>query len=335
MRRVKAVALSRRNNEQFTRGLQAKSPEDWPKLLKHAWAIAAVLGDAQAREVVISTIAAAHDCACAVSTRALFNERNRVRDELLSALEKLIKPIERRKPIQRALDEIAQREFRDGNIDLEVMSRFFHGCADVVRLNQSADATRIFKAVGGPTEEIEELSAGQTPLTLKIINHYEAMHPVDRETVEAALRELIGGQSGRPTTLRVFAAMIDSLRLADSTELDERAGDLLTQYVAAAAEIWRGSGLDPTRSRHPDDPEYRSSFHHFVELILIDQFDPRTRLFDRADDQELKLAREVYARLPEDLRADTRVGPRYEWLISEHYLRRVLRPPEKNGVKTP
>lgn len=353
MRRVRALAQSRGNNEQFARWLKANSPEDWPKFLNCAWAIAferlaesETAGESAAgaivisrpSEIVISAVAAAHDCARAVSARAQANEQARVRDEFLSAIEEVIKPVERSKRIQRALDEVAQREFRDADVDLEAVSRFFDGCADVARKKSSLDAARrILNALAGRKHETDARSPEQAPLTLKIATHYEAIHPSDRAMVEAGLLESIGRQSEPLTALGVFAAMIHSLSLAEGRELNARAGDLLTQYVAAVAEIWDCSGLGWGRGTGPDNPKYRGPFHRFLELVLIDQFDPRSRLFDPPDEKELSPGREDYDRLPDDLRAETRLGPQYQWLISEDYIRKVRHADKKakNDGQTP
>jgi hypothetical protein len=70
----------------------------------------------------------------------------------------------------------------------------------------------------------------------------------------------------------------------------------------------------PSRVRNASKSKYRGPYHRFLELVLIDQLDPRSRLFDPFSEKEL---------------------PEYDWLISEHYLRTVKMPIEKNVLKTP
>src|ERR1700737_1165266 len=105
MRRVRVIPLARRNLDAYVKQLNNSEPQAWRKFLYRARAIVAEeLGKPDiAREVVIGAVAADPACAVAVSARALANERNRVREEVLSAISKISKPIERRVPIRREL----------------------------------------------------------------------------------------------------------------------------------------------------------------------------------------------------------------------------------------
>ena len=87
--------------------------------------------------------------------------------------------------------------------------------------------------------------------------------------------------------------------------------------------------------RNASKSKYRGPYHRFLELVLIDQLDPRSRLFDPLSEKELELAGKIHASLPKELREDTRIGPKYEWLISEHYLKTVKTPIEKTVLETP
>ena len=44
--------------------------------------------------------------------------------------------------------------------------------------------------------------------------------------------------------------------------------DLITNYVASVAQIWLRHGIRPGRAVHPSNPNYRSKFHRFVDLVL-------------------------------------------------------------------
>ncbi len=212
-------------------------------------------------------------------------------------------------------------EFCDGHADPEVVASFFNGCADVARrFQQVPDAKRMMRALGAPLEKFETADESAEPWTLNLINHYEAMHPIDRAAVEEGLRKLTRGPSASLTVLDVFSAIAYALTVAAITEPKEDGGDLLTAYVADVAKLWRRAGFRPSRVRNASKPEYRGPYHRFLELVLIDQLDPRSRLFDP---------------LPKELGQNTRIGPKYKLLISEHYLRTVKTPIEKTVVKTP
>src|SRR6266849_104795 len=334
MRRVKTVPLARRNLDAYVMRLNHSEPQAWPKFLYRAWAIVAKELEKPdiARETVIDAVAAAHRCAVAFSNRTLANERSRVRNEISSAALKILKPIERRAPIQRALDEVARREFGKGHVDLDVIASFFNGCADVVRVHASPDAKRIMRALGGPVDPIEMPEDRSEPQTLNLINYYEAMHPFDRGAVEAGLRKHISYSSAGLTALDVFSTIAHALILA---VIKEDGADLLTAYVADVEKVWRRAGFRPSRVRNPSKSKYRGPYHRFLELVLIDHLDPRSRLFDPLSEEELDPARKIHASLPKEPGEDTRIGPKYEWLISEHYLRTVKTPSEKTVLKTP
>jgi hypothetical protein len=325
MRRVKVVPLSRRNLEAFKQRLNESEPDAWPKFLYRAWTIIAKeLGKPDvAQTIVIDAVAAAHTCAVAFSNRTLANERNRVRQEVLSAVLKLLKPIERRAPIRCALDAAAQREFRDGHADLEVMVNFFNGCSDVARGFQGVpDAQRMMRALGEPVDEIEKTDEETQPRTRNLINHYEAMHPIDRTAVEDALRQLTRAPTENLTALDVLSAIARTLTVAAMTEPKEDGGDLLAAYVADVEKLWRRSGFRPSRVRNASKPEYHGPYHRFLELILINQLDPRSRLFEPLSEKDPEQARKIHAAHPKELK-DPRIGPKY--LISEHYLRKSQR----------
>jgi hypothetical protein len=139
------------------------------------------------------------------------------------------------------------------------------------------------------------------------------MHLADRRAVEAGLRNLISRPSAGFTALDVFSTIAHALTVAIITERQEDGGDLLTAYVADVEKVWRRAGFRPSRVRNASKSKYRGPYHRFLELVLIDQFDPISRQFDP---------------LGENDRRDN-------WLISEHYLRTVRMPIEKTVLKTP
>ncbi len=337
MRRVKPVALSQRNLNQFIDRLNATEPQDWPTFLYRAWAIVAIELEKPdvARETVISTVAAAHACALAVSARVQANARSLARQEVSSAISSIFNCIKRSSAsIRNALNEVAQIEFREGHADSEVVTNFFNGCADFVKgVPSEADVVRMVNAFGVPNHEIEKLNR-RIPAkpTLKLISDWESMHPSVRTSVELELQRLVSNRSSNLKALEVFSTLAHSLANESVTETRENSGDLLIAYVAEVAEIWRRWELYPGRATRGDDSEYRSQFHRFLELVLINQFDPRSRLFDRLDEKELMRNRKFIASLAldGDERGEAGIGPRYQWLIGEYHIREANKPDSKN-----
>ena len=170
-----AVPLSRRNLHEYIDSLVCTEAEAWPKFLCRAWAIVAkeLKKPAAARDTVIDAVTAAHTCAIAVSNRAQANEQGRARQEVLSAISRIFEPIERRAPIRHELDQVAQREFRDGHTDLEVIASFFDGCADVARdFPEVPDVKRMMGALGATADKFETTDDGPKPRPLTLLDRY-------------------------------------------------------------------------------------------------------------------------------------------------------------------
>ena len=336
MRHVKAVPLSRRNLHEFIDRLVCTKAEDWPTFLSRAWAVVAIelKKPDVARKTVMDAVAAAHACMVAVSARAEANGRSRARQDVSSAILSISNCVKRiRAPIRKALNEVAQIEFREGHADSEVATNFFNSCADFVKgVPSDADAVRIVNALGVPKHEIEKLNR-RIPAkpTLKLISDWDSMHPFVRTAVELDLQKLVEDRSEDLTALDVLTAISHSLAVQSVTETRKYSGDLLTAYVAEVAEIWRISGLHPGRARRDGDVDYRSRFHVFLELVLLHQFEPRSRLFDKPSEEELKPGRSDYA----SLRASGEqvvLGPGYQWLTRDEDLKTALASDSKNST---
>jgi hypothetical protein len=342
MRRVKAVTLARRNLSSFIGELSRSEPKDWPKFLSSAWTIIAKdFGKPDvARKTLIDTVEAAHTCAVAFSERTRANERTRLQREVTSAASKLSNLTRRvRAPVRNALDEVARAELREGHADFEFVANFLAGCVRVAETFPSVKDARtalgLLGVSGDQVEETDDNSNHRTPTFT--VSNYEAMHPSARAIVEERLGTLMKDPSSPRTTSEIFSTIAASLTIGSIAEIRENGVDLLVAYVTNVANVWRRADLNPGRAWHPEDREYRSPFHRFVELVLIDQFDPRSRLFNKLDDRELMRNREFLASLPldRDEREEAGIGPRYQWLISEHHIRAALKAIQKKSPKTP
>jgi hypothetical protein len=333
VRRVELVPLARRKLDAYLKRLNESESEAWPKFLNRAWAIVAqeLAKPDVAREVVLGAVAAAHHCAVAVSATALANVQSQAHREVSSAVLRIFNCIKRiRAPIRYSLDELAQTTFRDGHADWEAIFDFLKGCADLASgLPDEIDAVRIVSALGISTAEIESLDKAFRKPTLKLINDWESMHSSVRAIVEERLAITVKEAKDPPTALsarKIFSTIDHSLTIGAVTGVQGSSKDLLVAYVALVAEGWRQADLYPGRASKEGDTEYRSKFHRFLGLVLISQFDPRSRLFDRLNADELTrirgfLASPPFDELDKEERKIVRIGPRYQWLISEHHVR--------------
>ena len=332
MRRVKVVPLSRRNLKAFINWLNCTEAEAWPKFLHRAWKIVAeeLKKPDVARATVADAVAAAHTCAVAFSNRTLANERTRVQREVTSAASKLSNLIRRvPAPLRNALNEVARAEFREGgHADSEVVADFLAGCVRVAEIFPNMkDARTALGLLGISVGQIEKTDHNSNHRTPKFtILNYEAVHLSARAIVEERLETLMKDPSAPRMASDIFSTIAASLTIASTAEIRENGVDLLIAYVTKVAAIWRRVDLYPGRASKEGDPEYRNQFHRFLELVLIDQFDPRSRLFDRLNAEELMRNREFLASLALEKveREETGIHPRYQWLISERHIRAAI-----------
>ncbi len=89
------------------------------------------------------------------------------------------------------------------------------------------------------------------------------------------------------------------------------------------AEIWQQAGLTPSRAIAYLDDSYRSRFHRFAELILTAMAAPWALQHNRRNWSD---EREPWKAMQ---RAD------YHWLVSDDYVRGVLRQIQILVQKTP
>jgi hypothetical protein len=264
-----------------------------------AWAIVAEELEKPnvARETIINAVAAAHACAVAASNRSLSNARSQSRQKVSKAAASISTCVrDTRAVLRHALDDAAQRKFLGEHVDSEVMDGFLDDCRNVaLKFFDVPYAVRILNELGW-TENQDDVSR---PYALQLLNEIEAMHSLDRRVVEDGLR-LMADQPSNVSALKVFSTIAGSLEAPSAAEFREYAGDLNITYVSDVAGIWRRSGLRPARSHLVENPDHRSWFHHFVELVLRDHLDldPRRP-----------------GAVPEN---------RYEWLISDEDLKTVI-----------
>jgi hypothetical protein len=91
---------------------------------------------------------------------------------------------------------------------------------------------------------------------------------------------------GTPTAEVVFATMA-AAATADGSDRERREiHALIVDYVAEAADIWRGAGLRPGRAFYPEPIDakrsvsYKAAFHRFVDLVLTAIVEPWSRRHD-------------------------------------------------------
>jgi hypothetical protein len=131
--------------------------------------------------------------------------------------------------------------------------------------------------------------------TLHLVHEFDAMPPHDRRAVEECVTDLLR-RTPSGSAADVLTEMAKALSFQRPASTRENVGDLHLTYVLAVADRWRQKSLRPTRSHLDGNPDHKSRFHRFLELVLRDHL-------------ELNPRRKA---VPED---------RYAWLISDKDLK--------------
>jgi hypothetical protein len=154
---------------------------------------------------------------------------------------------------------------------------------------------------------------------------YSALGSVDQRKVERAVTAVRIDTSGKFNAADVCNAIADAL--GDDIEVNSAIHDLITDYAFALAQLFSQHGIKPGRAMHPADPNYRSKFHRFADLVLTWAVEPWSKRHD-SNRQEISAAlRRAHAQLPSDIRGSVRYAPRrsdVEWLVSDDHLRAAL-----------
>ena len=152
---------------------------------------------------------------------------------------------------------------------------------------------------------------------------YETLDLPTRRNCETALSSLPPDAVSGRAIFKTLTRAIDESP-APAAGISAEAADLIINYVAAVATIWRANDLRPSRA-NPD----KSKFHRFVELVLTAITEPGSNRHTADRDEIARRIRVNHGRLPAEIRSTIGKGLRREdceWLVSEDHIRKVLAP---------
>jgi hypothetical protein len=314
MKKISPTPLARRVLDDQLAALKG-DPKEWKsEHLCHAFEIVEKqTGRETAKKIVIEAVRAADHAvknaaqqgleAAQISALKDFSKNCR-------AIANGTKPNRLSKEVRMQLNEAARSAFAAGGADLETVQDFFWGCKKIVeRLPQDKAASAIFKHL---VTDKDDKTLGKVPLYQapaedripKIALDYEALPPQARSACESALAQLISEKAERLTAHDVFASLHNtSLNYAATARL-EAEPNIIHDYLAELDDLWTNQGLDGGRGNDPADPNYFSPFQEFAERVLLNQRDPRSRLFAPFSKQELIAAKITYREFHRKTRED-------------------------------
>ena len=330
-RRARPLPFARRRLGSRLRDLTMLPMSDWPRHLRLARAILVdELGaDDLAADVLRSSLSAAHGCAQRIDQRAqdAFNRGNR--KSLRKVFVRLAKCANRLPASQRrVLDRKVSSSLGQEAIDSESIE----GLIEVLitafgRWPRTEPSLTVLRAVE-PRSSTTLLRRAFSEAAILLREDYSTLSALDQREVESALSALSDRKGDKFDTADVCMTISRALEHDRTDEITLAAHDLITDYVAAVADVWKQHGLRPARATHPFNPAHRSKFHRFVDLVLTSVVDPGSKRHDGDQSETLAKLREVHAQIPEADRRIVRAAPRrsdVEWPVSEDHVRKALR----------
>jgi hypothetical protein len=280
------------------------------------------LSEEVALSLIIKSVSAAHKCGQAINQRSGDIAKYETRTKLHDKLRRIAKCAKRAPArLRRRLDEQLVSVIRENTIDLEVIDAIF---------DAAVAAFREFPKVEPSRTALREM-CGMAPDHDRIVmikSEYVAVGKTYQRKAEDAIAALAKLSSHQASASDVFNALASVLHSDKTTHPNAQIFDLIVDYVAEIATIWRQAGLRPSRARHPEDPTYRSKFHRFVDLVLTAMTEPWARRHIVNADDTRRQARLVHSRLPDENRRIASAAPRRadaNWLVSDDNVKKALR----------
>ena len=308
MTKIRSTPLARRNLDSQLATLKG-DPDGWQsEHLRRAFQIVEKrVGRQPAREIVIEAVRAAARAVKEAFRRGL----KEAQQSALTDFNKNCRAIANRtklrlrKEVRMQLDQAAGSAFATGVADLDTVQLFFCRCKNIVKgWPKDKPACAIFKHL---VTVKDDRTHGDAPLeeaplenTIKIALDYEALPTKARSGCESGLAQLISEKADRLTAHDVFECLHCASEPFMITTSLEAQPDIIHHYLAELDALWTSHGLEFGRGNHPEDGTYSSPFQEFGERVLLEQRDPRSRLFNPISDPEKAVAWASYHKIPKD-----------------------------------
>jgi hypothetical protein len=186
------------------------------------------------------------------------------------------------------------------------------------------------KAAAGSGAMIVTVKSREPDNWLK--NGYAGLRGETQRKCEAALSKL--GKKRKPLKAHMVFDTLAGCLESGPTKVPDPA-TLISDYVSALALLWEAAGLHPGRAHHASDTLYKSKFHRYSDLILTTVAEPWAQRHTGDLEHMQRRAYAARAGMPRENQASAALPPSVaEWLVSEHILRKGLRP-QKQRRETP
>jgi hypothetical protein len=250
--------LGRKSLRQFQLQLTSTPVAAWPKPLANVWQILTDklrLPPTRALGVILDSTSAAHACVRAQNGQLNDLEAIETRRRIRKACNRVAKgisraPVELRRRLDQAILPLIQEEV----IDLETIEAILDAATKT--FDEFADRESTSSAV----RALRELQAAP----------FFALSMASRCKTEKAIADLaVASNATRQTSAaEVFATIATVLASDIFKNVTTQNSQAITCYVAELAAIWRRARLSPRRAFGYLNPNYKSKFHMFADLVL-------------------------------------------------------------------
>lgn len=291
--------------------------------------------DHAAQAVMLDCFTLAHGCARAINQRSRDAVDATGRVKLRNVFARIAKCV-RRSParLRGDFDSDLRSLVRETIIDSESVETLIdHLVSAFAGFPKQEPSLTVLRAIG-PRRSLPKLGKidptnlrrRYAEATAFLKESYFALCAVDQRRVESALTA-VGRKRAEFSTADVCEAIAGAIECHEGNAIKIAIPDLITDYVAASAEIWRQHGIRPTRAVHPSNRDYRGKFHRFVDLVLTGVVEPWSKRYDGNQRETATKLYEARARLPEDVRKSVSPAARrsdVESLVGDDPVRKAL-----------
>jgi hypothetical protein len=247
----------------------------------------------ESRRLVIESMSAAHRCAQLVDERSRAGAQGRSINRLSKAFARIARCAARGSArLRQDLDQALIELLRGDPVDLEDMEAILEAAGTTFARYPTEEPARTALSALGASEED---SARRYALKLDFESLPSALHL----RMQTMLSELAASTPGDLSAARIFSTMASALEI-EVNRADPEIATLITDYVDAVADLCRPAGLRPGRAHKPDDPEYKSNFHRFADLVLTAVMEPGSRRHDGYLDEHRRALWEAHAKLDDE-----------------------------------
>jgi len=322
-RRVRPVHFARLRISALVLTLMHAPQSKWPHHLQKAYGVLKEdlkVPDPTARAVLATSTQFARTCAKAVDQRALTLSRSENKEEVRKSFSRLAKCVARAPASMRAALDKRFDTLVSAGIDTEVVEAIVDAIDQVFARSKLEPAQTALRALN--------VVLCQDPRIIGLKIAYSGLDLASRRKCEAAVSsvERSSGSGAAITILTALAAVLKD-EWDPASELSSEAGDLISDYVANIAALWRENGLPATRANCPGHPEYKSRLHRFADLVLTAVTEPGSNRHSPDLEQITQRSWAKHAQLDPELR--NKIGKELkredrEWLVTDGHVRKAL-----------